>query len=99
MVAVWTFLLVTLATARVTRLVVSDQIAAPLRRKVIAKSGTDGWFSYLIHCPFCVSPWLSTLAGAYWIAFNDLSWWLYPPAVFAMSYLVAPILFKFDQED
>ncbi len=95
----WSFLLLTLATARVTRLVVSDQISISLRQKIVAKSGADGWFTYLVHCPFCVSVWLSGAASAYWILLADVSWWLYPPAVFAMAYLVAPVLLKFDQEN
>lgn len=97
--ALWSFLLLTLATARVTRLIVSDQISTSFRQKIIAKSGTDGWFTYLVHCPFCMSVWLSGLAGIYWVVFAGVSWWLYPPAVFAMAYLVAPVLLKFDQEN
>lgn len=99
MVAVGLFALFTLAAARGTRLVVSDQITAPLRRRIATKYGADGWLTYLVHCPFCVSVWASAIAAAYWTVVASTSWWIYPPAVFAMSYLVAPVLLKFDQED
>lgn len=47
----------TLATYRLTRLVVSDEITAPLREKVIDRFGhpEDSKVSYLVTCPHCVS--------------------------------------------
>lgn len=96
------FLLLTLASARVTRLVVTDGITRPIRKYIVLKYGVDGWLTDLVHCPFCVSVWTSLVAAAFWCAFTSVSWVWYLPAVLAMSYLVAPILIKFDplkQED
>lgn len=91
------FVLLTLASARVTRLIVTDQISIPLRRYVINKFGPDHWTTYLIHCPFCASVWVSLGAAAFWCAFTPASWLWYLPGALAMSYLIAPILIKLDQ--
>jgi len=99
MAPVWAFLLVTLATARVTRLVVVDQISAPTRRWIAIRFGEKGWLAYLFHCPFCMSVWLSFIGSAAWIMLASMTWWLWLPGALAMSYLVAPILVKFDREN
>ncbi len=48
-----------LAVARLTRLLVSDQITVGLRQWVIRKWGPDSKASYLIHCPWCMSIWVA----------------------------------------
>lgn len=103
MLVVWAFLLLTLAAARVTRVVTTDKIGHPLRRAIVNKyRSPDHWLVYLLHCPFCASPWISLVASALW-AFSffpwltALAWW--GPATFAMSYLIAPVLLSFDREE
>lgn len=48
------------ATTRLTRLLTDDQITAPMRRWVIRRFGEEHALSYLIVCPWCVSPYVST---------------------------------------
>lgn len=45
------------ATARLTRLIVDDEIARPFREWVEATTGADSKFTYLVNCPYCVSIW------------------------------------------
>lgn len=95
MLALGAFVLCTLAAARVTRIIVDDKISIPFRRWVVKRNGEEGWWTKLVHCPYCVSVWISVPAAAYWMAMVQLpSWtWLwFPPAIFAMAYLVAPVL-------
>lgn len=93
------FLVLTLASARLTQLVYWDKITFPLRMWIIKKFGEEHWITYLVHCPFCVSVWTSFgfTAPAIWLL--GLSWWWLAPGALAMSYLVAPVLknlFKVD---
>lgn len=43
------------AVARLTRLVVDDQLTLPLRRRIVDTYGVDDWRTYLAHCSACVS--------------------------------------------
>lgn len=54
-----TLIVLTFAVARVTRLIVDDKISLPIRRWVLAKSGEDGWFFYLVSCPWCMGVWVA----------------------------------------
>jgi len=86
------FVVLTLASARLTQLIYWDKITFPLRMWMIKKLGEDAWLTYLIHCPYCVSVWTSHLAVAFGILMLGLSWWWLVPGALAMSYLVAPVL-------
>jgi hypothetical protein len=82
--------LMTLAVARLTRLVKGDQITIGLRRWVVNKFGEESRMAYLVHCSWCTSMWLALPAGIAW-AFPMLpmrQWWLALPAALAMSYVV-----------
>lgn len=50
-----------LATFRLTRLVVDDEITQPLRDRVFARHDPDegSRVGYLISCPFCSAVWLA----------------------------------------
>jgi hypothetical protein len=50
-----------LATARLTRLFVSDRLTAPFRRYVVQKWGEGSLQSYFVHCPWCMSMWWGAL--------------------------------------
>lgn len=50
-----------LAVARLTRLFVDDQLMNSYRLWVDTHWGTDSWQSYLAHCPWCTSIWISAL--------------------------------------
>lgn len=86
---VGTFLLVTLAVARMTLLVTSDRIMLSFRRWVVNRFGDESLAAYLVHCKLCTSIWIALPAAAFWAGFTLpwKSWWLILPAWFAMSYL------------
>lgn len=48
-----------LATARITRLLVDDQLTNKYRLWVTKKWGDLSWQSYLAHCPWCTSIWVA----------------------------------------
>jgi hypothetical protein len=98
MLALGTFLLLTLSAARLTRVIVNDDIGLPIRRFMVKHNGTQGFWTRLVHCPFCTSVWVSAPAGVYWVLLAHVSWWLLLPAIGAMSYLVAPVLLRLDTE-
>lgn len=57
------------ATTRLTRLFVDDQITLPIRRWVVGRFGEEHPLSYLIVCPWCVSPYMATaitLPAIFW---------------------------------
>lgn len=47
----------TAATARLTRLVVNDEISRPAREYVEANLDPGSRLTYLVNCPYCVSVW------------------------------------------
>lgn len=49
-----------LAVARITRLLVDDQLTISWRRWVVKKYGPESMPSYFVHCPWCVSMWVAT---------------------------------------
>jgi len=50
-----------LAVARITRLLVDDQLTISYRQRVNRKWGDSSWQSYLAHCPWCTSFWIALL--------------------------------------
>lgn len=51
-------ILAALATARLTRLVVEDELTGPLRER-IARRNPQGKLAYLVHCRWCAGMWCS----------------------------------------
>jgi hypothetical protein len=49
------------ATTRWSRLITEDRIGLPLRRYIINRFGTEHAMSYLVLCPWCVSPYIATI--------------------------------------
>lgn len=45
------------ATARITRLVVQDEISREFREWVERSLGSESRLTYLVNCPYCVSVW------------------------------------------
>lgn len=56
----------TLAVARLTLLVTTDEITRPVRERIIARLNPDSrfgpWLAYLIECPWCMSVWVAGIA-------------------------------------
>lgn len=87
---VWgSFVVVTLAVARATRLVTADRIMLWLRRWFVNKWGEESSISYLVHCTACSSIWIAFPAALGWamLTLPWHLWWIAAPAWFAMSYL------------
>lgn len=87
---VWAaLLLVTIAVARLTRLITVDVIMLPFRRWVVNKWGDDSSIAYLVHCSWCTSIWVSILPAVAWgiLMLAPHEWWLALPAALAMSYV------------
>lgn len=64
------------ATTRLTHLITDDRLTLPLRQKVITRYGTEGWQTYLVMCPWCVSPYIAvlvTVPAVFW-GLNFLPW-------------------------
>lgn len=83
-------LLISLSSARLTRLIVSDKIMEPFRSKFLSYNSLDdvyepvGYFGYLIHCNWC--------AGLYAIAVNSVcyflfDWYIYVTIALSAAYL------------
>jgi hypothetical protein len=50
-----------LAVARLTRLLVDDEITIGIRRWVVKRFGEESKTAYFAHCPWCTSIWISLL--------------------------------------
>jgi len=48
-----------LAVARITRLLVEDQLMVKYRQWVVRKWGETSMVAYLAHCPWCTSIWVA----------------------------------------
>jgi len=85
--------LLTLAVARVTRLITADQILLPVRRWVVNKYGEDSWITLLVHCSWCVSVWVAFPAAFFWavVMLPWQQWWLAIPAWLTMAYVTGLI--------
>lgn len=68
--AILTAVLLFAVVARVTRLLTTDQLFEPARQWVIEHCGVEHWFTYLVHCQWCLSVWVGTAAAgvAVWLA-------------------------------
>lgn len=81
--------IVTVAVARLTRLVTTDTIMLSFRRWIVNRAGEDSAVAYLVHCSWCTSIWLSIPGAVAW-AFTMLpmsQWWIAIPTFLAMSYV------------
>lgn len=79
------FLLGALATARLTRLVVDDQITLPVRAWILRRVKEDGQLAYLITCPWCVSVYVGAAVASVLWAWPAYAQW--PAAALAFSYV------------
>ena len=97
MQALGAFVLITLAATFVTWTITTAQVALPLRRAIANRNGRDGWWTYLIHCPYCTAFWVAVPAAAYWVWLTHLGWGWALPAVGAIA-AIAPRILAFDRE-
>lgn len=67
-------LVLVFAVARVVRLIVDDKIMLPFRKWVLSKSGEEGWFFYLVTCPWCMGIWVAAPMTAITFAWPHKIW-------------------------
>lgn len=58
------FVVLVLATARLTRLIYFDDITAPMRNWIDSKCGPNSFISKMIWCPWCAGVWASIVTCA-----------------------------------
>ncbi|KPK54995.1 MAG: hypothetical protein AMS22_05060 [Thiotrichales bacterium SG8_50] len=76
-----------LAVAATSMTISTTHAGAPLRAWV-SKNGP--WFEKLIHCPWCVSHWLSLALTPLWMQVTNLAQWaVYTMSVVAISGLAS----------
>jgi hypothetical protein len=80
-------LLTSLAVARVTRLIVEDEILAEPRMWALMRLDENGKLAYLLVCPWCMSVWVGAGASAAWWAWGGHRWFLAVVAALAFSYV------------
>jgi hypothetical protein len=91
--------LLILATARVTRLITTDNIPGnwwiygPLYKKAVLTQPTPRWSKYIegLTCPFCVGLWVCFVAVASLLLVGGPGdaddWWRWLAAPFALNYI------------
>lgn len=85
-------LVASLAGCRVTRIVMIDTIADPIRQWVWRRYGVDSKPGILLGCPWCVSWWVSVvLVGFSWLAGMTSSLWVALLLIPAVAYLTPAI--------
>jgi hypothetical protein len=75
-----------LASARITRLLIRDEITDFIRVWVFRRWSPQSKAGYFATCPWCVGMWLALATAPYVVWINGWSWWLYPIVAFAGSY-------------
>lgn len=92
-----------LATARLTRLLVVDSWppAAWLRIKwdslTAEKDGEDGPWGALVHCPWCMAPWMAVVVFGSGLLTDFNVWWWIIFGWLALSYVAASIVARDSQ--
>ena len=82
-----------LSTARLTRLITQDEFPPSVWLRIKWDDATDGssW-NTLLHCHWCLSPWLVIPIGSWaWLSDFHISWWVFNGWL-AASYAVAMIV-------
>ncbi|MBC9002960.1 hypothetical protein [Micromonospora aurantiaca (nom. illeg.)] len=83
---------VLLFVARVTRLIVGDEITRRPREAIVRRLPDGSPFAYLLFCRWCLSVWIAAAAAAGWWHLSDIArwsghWWVDVPTVaLALSY-------------
>jgi hypothetical protein len=92
MVSITSLILLPLAVAWVTWLVVDAAITLPIRQRVLKRSGEDGKLTYLVHCTNCTALWVSLLACIPTCLALTFPLWMTPLVVLAMAQLAPMVL-------
>ena len=99
MIYLLAFVALVLATARATRVIVIDEVAAPLRNWVLRTWPVPSKPSKLIRCYWCAGFWVALVLTVYaqavavfagWLPYQSLA--LIPITTFAVAYAAAWVL-------
>lgn len=73
------FIVITLAVMRVTRIIVWDKITLPLRQKIMAWNGDNGIITYLVHCVYCTGFWVGAAMVTLYalLPHSEILFWAY----------------------
>lgn len=83
-------------TARVTRLVTDDRIAAPVRARVLGWRGAESEWAYLVSCPWCLGLWVSILVAVLAYVSGGAAWFTIPALAGTISYLYGLLASRVD---
>lgn len=89
----------TLSAARLTRLITQDSFppAVWFRIKWDDITGESGW-NTLLHCHWCMAPWMVLPLGAWgWLSNLHVSWWVFNLWL-AVSYIASMIVERDEKE-
>ncbi|MEV0431150.1 hypothetical protein [Micromonospora sp. NPDC050495] len=92
MVRLIEIVVVLLFVARVTRLIVADEITRRPREAIVRRLPEGSGFAYLLFCRWCLSVWIAASAATGWWHLSDVPrwsgyWWVDVPTVaLALSY-------------
>lgn len=82
----WVVALAIGAVARVTRFVVRDQLAAPIRNSVGKRYGDRSIQAYFARCDWCVAIWVALLVVLAAGLFGESAWFWGPALWLTVSY-------------
>ena len=101
MIYLLAFVVVVLAVARATRVIVIDEIAAPLRNWIFGRYGQDSKPGKIVSCYWCAGFWVALFVSAYthlvacvagWLPWHTVA--LLPVIIFAVAYGASWVLDK-----
>lgn len=75
------------AVARLTRLVVADQITAGARGRIQRRFDVEHGIGYLVGCPWCVSIWVGAPTVATAAVWGSETWWQAGAALLLASHM------------
>lgn len=99
LILLFAFTGVTLAVARLTKLMTTDEITDFIRIRIYTRWGEHSMPGYLSRCPWCQSIWYGFASAWAVILPSGISWWWYPVIVGAISELVGLISEHMHPED
>ena len=82
--------------ARLTRLVIVDEIAEPV---VVRLAASSRWLESLLSCPFCIGFWLSAAVLGSWVLAGGTVAWQLVAGVFTLNYVHGHLNGWLDLED
>jgi hypothetical protein len=88
------FMLLTLATYRLTRLITTDTIFEPVREKIWSKYPPSTQFGYLFTCNWCTGMWTAMMVTILFFFFPSVT--LMVSLVLSISALVGLLASKLD---